>query len=381
MPPARRRFRRVRKLPSGRWQARYPGPDGRDRSAPTTFATKTDAARFLAATEVDMARGAWLDPDRSGVRLREYSQSWLAERTVRGRPLATRTRETYQHSLDRWVLPSLGDLPLDRITPAVVRRWHAQTTAATGPTAARQAYAVLRAILSTAVADDALARNPCRITGAGQARTDERPLLDLEQVQQLAANMPVHLRGLVELAFLGHLRLGELVALRIEDVDLDAGRVSVRRQVVETDAGPEESAPKAGSQRTVYLPDQGVDALDEHLRIRGSTAPTDRLFARSDGSMLRAHHVHAAWHTARKRASLPEAHVHDLRHAGLTLAAQSGATLAEVMRRAGHSSSRAAMIYQHAAERRDAEVAARLGRLAAGTSVNRTGTQRARRGR
>jgi hypothetical protein len=137
----------VRKLPSGRWQARYPGPDGRDRSAPTTFATKTDAARFLGATEVDMARGAWLDPDRSGVRLREYSQSWLAERTVRGRPLATRTRETYQHSLDRWVLPSLGDLPLDRITPAVVRRWHAQTTAATGPTATRQAYAVLRAVL------------------------------------------------------------------------------------------------------------------------------------------------------------------------------------------------------------------------------------------
>ncbi|WP_166503360.1 hypothetical protein [Modestobacter italicus] len=53
----------------------------------------------------------------------------------------------------------------------------------------------------------------------------------------------------------------------------------------------------------------------------------------------------------------------------------------EVMRRAGHSSSRAAMIYQHAAERRDAEVAARLGRLAAGTNANRTGTQRARRGR
>jgi hypothetical protein len=68
-------------------------------------------------------------------------------------------------------------------------------------------------------------------------------------------------------------------------------------------------------------------------------------------------------------------------HAGMTLAAQSGATLAEVMRRAGHSSSRAAMIYQHAAERRDAEVAERLGRLAAGTSAIRTGTQRARRGR
>ena len=91
--------------------------------------------------------------------------------------------------------------------------------------------------------------------------------------------------------------------------------------------------------------------------------------------------VHAAWATARTRASLPGAHLHDLRHAGLTLVARSGAALAEVMRRAGHSSSRAALTYQHATESRDAEVAARLGRFAAGTRVNRTGTQRARRGR
>jgi integrase len=377
----RRRFGRVRKLPSGRWQARYPGPDGADRTAPTTFATKTDAGRFLAATEVDMGRGVWLDPMRSGVTLRQYTEAWLAERTVRGRPLAVRTRETYRHSLDRWVLPTLGNLPLDRITPAAVRRWHAQTSAATGPTATRQAYAVLRAILSTAVADDALARNPCRIAGAGQARTEERPLLDLEQVEQLAGGMPGHLRGLVDLAFWGHLRLGELLALRLDDVDLTAGTVKVRRQVVETDSGPEEGPPKAGSHRTVHLPPQGVDALAEHLELRGPALPTARLFVRQDGSTLRAHHVHAAWSTARKKADLADAHLHDLRHAGLTLAAQSGATLAEVMRRAGHSSSRAAMIYQHAAERRDAEVADRLGRLAAGTSAIHTGTQRARRTR
>ncbi|WP_138757840.1 site-specific integrase [Modestobacter altitudinis] len=258
MAAGRRRFGRVRKLPSGRWQARYPGPDGNDRAAPTTYATKTDATRFLAATEVDMGRGVWLAPHRSGVTLREYSQAWLAERSVRGRPLAVRTRETYRHSLDRWVLPTLGGLPLDRITPAAVRSWHAKISAATGPTATRQAYAVLRAILSTAVADDALARNPCRITGAGQARTDERPLLDLEQVQQLATRMPAHLRGLVELAFWGHLRLGELIALRIQDVDLDAGTVTVRRQGVETDTGPEEGPPKVGSHRTVHLPPQGT---------------------------------------------------------------------------------------------------------------------------
>lgn len=131
-------------------------------------------------------------------------------------------------------------LPLDRITPAAVRRWHAETSAATGPTAARQAYALLHAILATAVADDALPRNPCRIKGAGQARSDERPLLDVDQVQHLSAHMPENLRGLVDLAFWAHLRLGELLALR--SIDMDPGTVAVQRQVVETDVGPVERA-------------------------------------------------------------------------------------------------------------------------------------------
>jgi integrase len=63
---------------------------------------------------------------------------------------------------------------------------------------------------------------------------------------------------------------------------------------------------------------------------------------------------------------VPTAHFHDLRHAGLTLTAQSGATPAEVVRRAGHSSSAAAVRYQHAADRRDVEIAARLSAMARG---------------
>jgi integrase len=84
---------------------------------------------------------------------------------------------------------------------------------------------------------------------------------------------------------------------------------------------------------------------------------------RPDGNDLRAFDEHRYWHGSRAAVDLPELHIHDLRHTGLTLAAQTGATLAEIMRRAGHSTSRAAMIYQHAAEDRDRELAARMSRL------------------
>ncbi len=85
------------------------------------------------------------------------------------------------------------------------------------------------------------------------------------------------------------------------------------------------------------------------------------MFLRRSGAMLRGFDVHRHWRKAREQVGLPELHVHDLRHGGLTLAAQSGASLAEVMRRAGHSTSRAAMVYQHATDDRDAEVARRMG--------------------
>ena len=62
MASDRRRFGSLRRLPSGRWQGRYIGPNGRRYAAPTTFATKTDAARWLTAEEAAIMQGAWLDP-------------------------------------------------------------------------------------------------------------------------------------------------------------------------------------------------------------------------------------------------------------------------------------------------------------------------------
>jgi hypothetical protein len=96
----RRTFGSIRQLPSGRYQARYPGPDGRLRTAPQTFETKTDAAQFLSGAETDMLRGQWNDPRAGAASLRAYADAWLADRRVEGRPLAPRTRDTYRRSLD-----------------------------------------------------------------------------------------------------------------------------------------------------------------------------------------------------------------------------------------------------------------------------------------
>ena len=367
--PRRRSFGTIRQLPSGRFQARYPGPDGRLRTAPDTFESRADAGRFLSAIETDMQRGLWNDPRNGDTTLRVYAEAWLAGRRVRGRPLAPRTVDTYRHSLDMWILPFLGEMPLRAITPAVVRRWHAEVSGSTGTTATRQAYALLRAIFNTAIADDAIARNPCRIRGAGQPHSPERPLIDPADVERAAAAMPAGLDGTVLLALWAHLRIGEVLGLQRGDIDLGAGTLTVRRQVVEVRGqGPIVVEPKMGSRRVVHLPQPAIDAIRRHLDDMGPMLPTARLFRRPDGSELRLMHLEWYWRRARQAAGIEHAHFHDLRHAGLTLSAQVGATLAEVMRRAGHSSAAAAIRYQHAADKRDREIANRLSRLARGTS-------------
>lgn len=368
---SKRQFGSLRRLTSGRWQARYLSPDGDSRNAPQTYPTKAEAAAFLASVETDLRRGAWTDPTlASDETVAEYGARWISERTVKGRPLAPRTVDTYQHSLGYWIAPTIGQRRLVDINPADVRAWHQEVMNQTGPTATRQAYALLRAIFATAVADDLVARNPCRIRGAGQPRSPERPLVGVETVEALAAAMPTHLRAFVLVAFWGHARLGELLALRVGDVDLEAGTLRIERQSVEVDGeGVRVTTPKVGSIRTVHLPVPGLDAVRQQLATR-PIDPSAALFARHDGTELRAHHVHAAWASARRTVGHPELHLHDLRHAGLTLSAQSGATLAEVMRRAGHVSTAAAMRYQHAAEERDAEIARLMTARARWTSAS-----------
>jgi hypothetical protein len=150
---------------------RYRTPDGARINAPTTFATKTDAHVFLAGVETDIRRRVWQDPQRGGDEtLTDYARRWLAQRTVKGRLLAPRTVDTYRHSLERWIVPTLGDRPIGAITPADVRGWHQHVMTSTGPTATRQAYALLRAILNTAAAT-----TPSGGTPAASAVQDNPP--------------------------------------------------------------------------------------------------------------------------------------------------------------------------------------------------------------
>jgi integrase len=356
----RRRFGRVRKLPSGRWQARYRAPDGQDHRAPETFATKTAADRWLAALETDLMRGQWIDPRAGAVLLSSYAATWIAGRA----DLKVRTQELYRWLLMKYVVPQLGHLRLEEITPSTVRAWHARLLRDGSPTPTRQAYALLRAMLNTAVADELLLRNPCLVRGAGVARSGERTTATLAQVQALADAVPPRYRMLILLAAWSGARWGELVALSRDRLDLERGTMRIDRQYVELeDNSLVLDTPKtAAGIRTVHIPPHLLPDLRAHLEDHRNHPKL--VFTTGLGHPLSRGGFRSTWVKAREHAGLPDFRFHDLRHTGNTLAATTGASTKELMARMGHASMRAALIYQHATAERDQEIAAALSELA-----------------
>ncbi|MGW5632251.1 tyrosine-type recombinase/integrase [Streptosporangium sandarakinum] len=315
-----------------------------------------------------------------------------------------------QHPLGKHVTPYLGSTTVGKLSTAMVRQWRADLLGnGVSVSVAAKAYRLLRAVLMTAVEEDhIIARNPCRIRGAGDEHAQERPVLTVAQVFEpadLVGRRPVgnvrklkdnayrlrfqrhgemrthpeiftgradaeralwkmgmdgradcthdrRFRALVLLATFASLRWGEVSALRRTDIDLDAGTVRVRVAFVERSTGELVLGPpksKAG-RRVVGIPDVVVQAIREHIATYVPDEPGALVFFGAKGGPLRrsGFNTRTRWVDVVREMGLPGLHFHDLRHTGNMLAAESGAGLKDLMARMGHDNVRAAMIYQHA---------------------------------
>ncbi len=359
MTPARRReFGAIKRRTSGRYSASYIGPDGLRRFGGRTFATKSDAQAWLAQRQAELHTRTWTDPALGRVRLSEYGSRWIAEHR-----LAPRTRDLYSGLFRLHIEPFLGRMALEEITPEVVRGWRAglRDQRRSESTTAK-AYRGLRAILNAAVDDGRIPKNPCRIKGADREHPEERPVASVAEVFALADGITPHYRAFVLTAALASLRWGELVALRRRDLDLDSGLLFVRRALIERGGHLEISLPKNQKTRTVAIPAVLVDELRRHLERVDKDADALVFTGERGGTPRRGNwRSNVRWAQLVEGVGLPKGfRFHDLRHTGNHLAAQTGASTRELMQRMGHSTVRAAMVYQHATDARSRELADRL---------------------
>jgi integrase len=365
----RRRFGWVRKLPSGRHQASYLGPDGRRHVAPHTFDSATSADRWLVQVETTILRREWFDPERASVELCAYAQAWIEQRPG----LRSSTQALYHRLLDRYITPTLGAAELRAIDTPMVRKWRSDLLrAGVSQSMTAKAYRLLRAVLMTAATEGKMIpRNPCQIRGAGLENPEERPVLSLTEVFNLANQMKhPRYRALILLSVFGTLRWGEVTALRRCDVATDGSWVRVAGALVELPGrglvyGPPKSR---ASLRTNALPEAIRPAIVEHLAKYVKDSSDAWVFTGERGNPVRSgnRNLLTGWKDAVTAIGRPGLHFHDLRHTGNTLAAQTYVSTKDLMARMGQDSSRAALIYQHASRQVDQTIADKLSTLIEG---------------
>ncbi|TVT23531.1 site-specific integrase [Amycolatopsis acidiphila] len=316
--------------------------------------------------EALIVAGDWTDPERAKVTLGEYAERWIRERPG----LRPRTVELYRWLLRKHVLPYIGGVELRKLSAATFRQWRAdRLEAGVSASVLAKCYRLLRGILNTAVDPDAIiTKNPCKIAGAEKESPEERPLVTVAQVFQIAEKMPDRFAAMVLLAAFGSLRFGEVIALRRCDLAKDVSWVRVSRSFVEVPgkgvvAGPPKS--RAGV-RTVILPDAIRGEIVAHLKKFVQPEQEALLFTlEKSGAPVRRPNFaqRTKWTETVTKLGLKGVHFHDLRHAGNVWASKAGMSTRDLMARMGHDDIRAALIYQRATSDADRIIADRLSKL------------------
>ncbi|WP_200923089.1 tyrosine-type recombinase/integrase [Frankia sp. BMG5.23] len=309
--------------------ARWRDDDGRQRSK--SFAKKGDAERFRAAVVSDLANGQYIDPhDRTTVA--EYARRWAAGRVHRP-TTSRRVAGTIKVHIEG---TSLGTRRLAAVRPSEVQAWVSDRARLLAPTTLRNLVSLLRSIYAAAVLDRLVAVSPVVRLSMPSTRRKRVVPLTVDQVRLLADAIPVRNRAMVIVqAGLG-LRIGELLALRAEDVDTGGRVVRIEWQLAP--GSKVRSVPKTPrSRRVVPLPDVVRDAVAEHSEVFPPGADGS-LFTTRFGRPYR-HDYYGAQIFVRavRQAGLPAGITpHDLRHHYASVLLAAGESVIAVAERLGH---------------------------------------------
>lgn len=328
-------------------------PGGRRTVSKGGFRLRREAEAALAEALAGFDDNAHVEPTK--MTLAQYIEGqWLP--SLRLKPA---TVQGYRDQMSYYVLPHLGHVRLRDLTGGDITRLYADLRAngrRKGPgglseSSLSKAHVALSKCLGDAVEEGLLARSPMvklpRRVRPSQERREEMRVWSSEEIGRFLDHAAGdRLYAVFRLTLATGLRRSEVAGLRWQDVDLDAGRLSVRRGRVSVGYVVEEGTPKANRARTVGLGADTVSTLRGHRRrqleerMAWGEAWTDSglVFTREDGTPL--HPQTLRWHLRRLtgEAGVPVIRFHDLRHCAATHALANGVPVKVVSEMLGHSS-------------------------------------------
>jgi integrase len=332
----------ISKRPSGHWRAQTTPSDGHRVSR--TFKTKPEALTWLRQMQGELEWG--FDYQGSKILLKDYLPDWLGTSRMALRP---KTAAGYENTMQKHIIPYLGEVSLKDLTPIQVDKFYASLIeAGVGIRTVRMVHSILHRALEMAVFKLLLTRNPAAHATLPRYRHSEMKVLDEIQVNQfLVAAIGSPFVALYHLAVKTGLRQGELLGLKWADLQWGSGRLYVQRQLQDLRGqGYIFQEPKTRSgRRTIQLGEGMLQALREHRehqQLQKAFAghrwqENDLIFPSKIGTPLDTSNLRMDFNRVIARAGVPKVRFHDLRHTAASLMLNNGIPVIVVSRILGHS--------------------------------------------
>ncbi|MFG3267012.1 tyrosine-type recombinase/integrase [Streptomyces bobili] len=247
-----------------RYRARYVGPDGTEKSRSFPDRQKRKAEEWLAETAADMSRGQYVDPKAARMTFQQYAERWITAQTT-----DLNTRIGVETRLRLHAFPRIGARPLGSFRPVHIREFvrDLEVDSAIGGSYARNIYANVRAVLSAAVDDGHLARNPCSAASVRPPAVSAARVVPWlpSQVRAVRDALPERYRAMVSVGSGCGLRQGEIIGLSEDSVHLDGDTLRVTTQVKLIRGVAVFAPPKGNKERDVPLPSSVASTLRRHM--------------------------------------------------------------------------------------------------------------------
>jgi integrase len=328
----------------GRWQASFsPASGGKRRYVYGT--TKKEALEKLRQAQEEDRKG--ILPTGPHQKLGDYLMHWL-ESTHRPPMARTSTYVNYRSIIIRHLIPAIGHIDVQKLTPQHVQALYAQKMkAGLKPRTIGVIHAILRGALENAVRWRLVSQNVASLASVPHPERYEGPVLTMSQVRKLIEMVRGgRMETVLILAVMTGMRRGEIMALRWTDIDFNKKLLYVRRTVNRYSGfGLVVNDPKTKtSRRKIKLADVVVEALQEHRkRQEEAQRQSDEkgnecglVFPNTQGDFVDPNNVGRSFRRLLKKAGLPHMRFHDLRHSTATILLAMGVSLKVVQELLGH---------------------------------------------
>ncbi len=242
--------------------------------------------------------------------------------------------------------PSIGSVRLSRLSHRDINKlYRAKLNEGLAPSTVKLIHVILNQAMREAVHLKYIRSNPLDSVRAPKLVAREYKILTTEQVHQLfTAIRGTRYEPTIVLGAACGLRVGEALALRHEDVDLEAGTIIVKRTLWKVKT----FEPKTDkSRRKLRLPKVAIEVLSRH----SSTNKGGWLLESASGIPVSASNFHLAWKRILRQADLPDTKFHTLRHGAASLMLANNVPIPAVSRYLGHSNSNTTLrVYAHMVE-------------------------------